>query len=176
MHVALRRRQRRALPLTHRYCGGDGFPGCSAVLRQRARAADCWPAAPLCLNKRGSASRMKVWGPRAGLSSAVVGQDFCARRQCAGQAPPAGLTLRVHASTHRCCICATVSTTATKRVCCSVLVPLSPQMRLLFLVVAPMMQHPGPSFRPCTPYAQCMPPAWARQFNAPQMLSGTSGA
>ena len=32
MHVALRRRLRLALPLTHRYCGGDGFPGCGAVL------------------------------------------------------------------------------------------------------------------------------------------------
>ena len=32
MHVALRRRLRLALPLTHRYCGGDGFPGCGAAL------------------------------------------------------------------------------------------------------------------------------------------------
>ena len=32
MHVALRRRLRLALPLTHRHCGGDGFPGCGAVL------------------------------------------------------------------------------------------------------------------------------------------------
>ena len=39
-----------------------------ATMRQRARAADCWPAAPPCLNKRGPASRAKVSGPRAGLS------------------------------------------------------------------------------------------------------------
>ena len=39
-----------------------------ATMRQRARAAGCWPAAPPCLNKRGSASRVKVWDPRAGLS------------------------------------------------------------------------------------------------------------
>ena len=32
MHVALCRRLRLALPLTHRYCGGDGFPGCGAAL------------------------------------------------------------------------------------------------------------------------------------------------
>ena len=58
MHVALRRRLRLALPLTHRYCGGDGFPGCGAALDVLGdRAADCWPA-----------SRVKVWGPRAGLS------------------------------------------------------------------------------------------------------------
>ena len=52
------------------------WAGCLPVLRSRlpalgaelARAADCWPAAPPCLNKRGSASRVKVWGPRAGSS------------------------------------------------------------------------------------------------------------
>ena len=36
--------------------------------RSTTRAADCWRAVPPCLNKRGSALRVKAWGLRAGSS------------------------------------------------------------------------------------------------------------
>ena len=61
-----------------------------ATMRQRARAADCWPAAPLCLNKRGSASRVKVWDPRAGLSlssGCALGRSAVLRRHARCFAP-----------------------------------------------------------------------------------------
>ena len=88
-----------------------------------------------------------AYGPYAQrISIAQMHRRCIQASHCTADALTAGLTLRAYESMHRCCICATLSTTVTGGYACSsVLLLLSPQTRLLFLGVAPLMQHPGPS-------------------------------
>ena len=86
MHVALRRRLRLALPLTHRYCGGDGFPGCGAALDVLGDHAAACPRSGLLARRAPLLEQAWVRVAREGLGPEgwVVPQQWLANTSAPG--------------------------------------------------------------------------------------------
>ena len=86
MHVALRRRLRLALPLTHRYCGGDGFPGCGAALDVLGDHAAACPRSGLLARRAPLLEQAWVRVAREGLGpeGRVVPQQWLANTSAPG--------------------------------------------------------------------------------------------
>ena len=80
MHFALRRRLRLALPLTQRYCGGDGFPGCGAVLDVLGDYAAACPRSGLLARR----AWVRVAREGLGPEGRVVSQQWLANTSAPG--------------------------------------------------------------------------------------------